>query len=218
MHPLADVLRNAMHGHFPPGDGRVERLPTWRGGVEAVVALTGHAYLCLEVGHDVPTTVADLAGDAFGGAVDPRVVATLAGPSAGRDDIDSLDLIMVAPARRRDAVDLDLVESPGHAHPRVEFARRLRDDVRVMTAPGVEGLLVVASGLAGLTEVSIELAPQRRGRGTGAAMLSAARSLARPGEPIVAAVAPGNAASIRALLAAGFVPVGSVQIWHRGAT
>jgi diacylglycerol kinase family enzyme len=31
----------------------------------------------------------------------------------------------------------------------------------------------------------------------------------------VAAVAPGNAASVRALLAAGFLPAGSVQLFSR---
>ena len=32
------------------------------------------------------------------------------------------------------------------------------------------------------------------------------------GEPVLAAVAPGNAASVRAILAAGFSPIGSVQL------
>ncbi len=207
-----------MHGRFPPPDGRVETLPAWRAGVEAVVALTGHGYLCLESEHDIPSSVAELATDAFGGVADPRLVSALAGPTARRHDVDSLDLVMVAPARSRHANDPELVESPGHPHPRVGFARRLRDDVRAFTSPGVDGVVVVATGLAGLTEVSIELADDQRGHGVGSAMLAAARSLAPPGEPLVAAVAPGNAASLRALLAAGFAPVGSVQIWHRDAT
>jgi RimJ/RimL family protein N-acetyltransferase len=36
------------------------------------------------------------------------------------------------------------------------------------------------------------------------------------GDPVVAAVAPGNAASLRALLSAGFVPLGSLQLFRRG--
>lgn len=204
-----------MHGRFPPSDGRVEHLPPWRTGVEAAVAMTGHGYLCLGARQRIPAAVVDLASDAFGGVADPRVVSALAGPNAGRLDIDSLDLIVVAPARPRVADAPDLIESFANTHPRAEFARRLRDDVRVFTSPGIDGVLVVATGLAGLTEVSIEVSDGHRGTGGGAALLSAARSLTPAGEPVVAAVAPGNAASLRALLNAGFDPIGSVQIWHR---
>ena len=35
------------------------------------------------------------------------------------------------------------------------------------------------------------------------------------GRLVMAAVAPGNAASVRALLAAGFVPLGSLQLFRR---
>jgi hypothetical protein len=35
------------------------------------------------------------------------------------------------------------------------------------------------------------------------------------GRLALAAVAPGNAASVRALLAAGFVPLGSCQLFRR---
>lgn len=90
--------------------------------------------------------------------------------------------------------------------------------MRVHTSPGADGVVVVSAGVAGLTEVSIEVAADHRGLGRGSALLAAARSLAPAGEPVVAAVAPGNAASLRALLTAGFVPVGSVQIWHRDSS
>jgi hypothetical protein len=35
------------------------------------------------------------------------------------------------------------------------------------------------------------------------------------GELVLSAVAPGNAASLRALLSAGFVPLGSSQLFRR---
>ena len=38
------------------------------------------------------------------------------------------------------------------------------------------------------------------------------------GQLVLAAVAPGNAASVRALLAAGFAPLGSLQLFRRAAT
>ena len=37
------------------------------------------------------------------------------------------------------------------------------------------------------------------------------------GRLVLAAVAPGNAASVRALLAAGFVPLASIQLFRRAA-
>jgi RimJ/RimL family protein N-acetyltransferase len=37
------------------------------------------------------------------------------------------------------------------------------------------------------------------------------------GDVVVAACAPGNAASLRTLLAAGFVPVGSSQLFRRAS-
>jgi hypothetical protein len=40
-------------------------------------------------------------------------------------------------------------------------------------------------------------------------MLAAARALIPPGEPVFGQVAPGNARSLRAVLAAGFKPIGS---------
>ncbi len=58
--------------------------------------------------------------------------------------------------------------------------------------------------------------PDLRGRGHGRALLRDALALAPPGEPVFAAVAPGNAASLRALLAAAFVPIGSVQLVRPG--
>ncbi len=76
-------------------------------------------------------------------------------------------------------------------------------------------MAVLGSGVGGLTELSLELEPGRRGWGEGAALVAAALAWVPAGELVVAAVAPGNAASLRALLAAGFVPVGSLQLFRR---
>mgnify|MGYP001258197862 CR=1 FL=1 len=48
---LSVVLRRAAKGLFPATDGGRERAALWRRGVEAVVAMTGHAYLA--VGEDL---------------------------------------------------------------------------------------------------------------------------------------------------------------------
>ncbi|MGR7025903.1 hypothetical protein [Geodermatophilus sp. URMC 62] len=47
--------------------------------------------------------------------------------------------------------------------------------------------------------------------------MSAALDAVPEGEPVVAAVAPGNTASLRTLLRAGAVPVASVQLFRRSS-
>ncbi|WP_262505693.1 hypothetical protein [Streptomyces sp. TRM68367] len=58
--------------------------------------------------------------------------------------------------------------------------------------------------------MSIELhRAQGSSRGHGRSLLSDALSLVPEGEPVFAAVSPGNARSLRAFLACGFTPIGS---------
>ena len=78
-------------------------------------------------------------------------------------------------------------------------------------------LAVLSRGIAGLTELSFELEPQRRGRGGGADLVRDALSAVPAGQLVLAVVAPGNAASVRALLSAAFVPLASIQLFRRAA-
>ena len=94
-------------------------------------------------------------------------------------------------------------------HDRVARADRYLERIRVLTTPEEDGVLILGHGLAGRLEVSLELDEAARGRGLGRRMIRAARSLAPEGEMLFAQVAPGNAASLRAFLAAGFVPIGA---------
>ena len=112
----------------------------------------------------------------------------LAGPLAGPPPIDLL------PVR-----DID--------HPRVRRARRYRTDVRVWTT--ASGVLIMGRGLAGRWEAAVEVDEGDRNRGHGRALASAARHLVPAGRPVWGQVAPGNAASLRAFLAAGYLPVGA---------
>jgi hypothetical protein len=199
---LAGILRDAADGRFPPADGSWLQVPPWRAGVEAVVAFTGFAVLAVD--GPVPGPV-----DGFGGAHDPRLVAALAGPGGW---IDSLDALLVArgtggPAVLRERPDLA-------AHPRVGFAREVRDDVHVLGRATGDEVAVLARGIAGLPELSMEVPPAARG-GTGRALVRDALASVPAGEVVLAACAPGNAASLRTLLAAGFVPVGSSQLFRR---
>ena len=101
----------------------------------------------------------------------------------------------------------ELTARAGRQHPRVVRALRYRDEVRVWQANGA--VLLIGRGLAGRFEVAIEVDEQCRGQGLGARLAVAARRLVPPGEPVWAQIAPGNAASVRAFLRAGFRPVGA---------
>jgi len=127
--------------------------------------------------------------------------------------VNNLDAVLVAdPARTapelRRADDLD--------HERVALARFHRVDVQVWTADG--GVLTLGRGVAGRWEVSVEVDEAAQGRGLGRRLFAAARALTPQGEPVWAQVAPGNAASLRALLAAGFRPIGAEVLLVREAT
>jgi RimJ/RimL family protein N-acetyltransferase len=96
----------------------------------------------------------------------------------------------------------------GAEHPRVARAHRYRSGVRVFEAVGGAAVVVVGQGLAGRTEVAVEIEPAVRGGGLGAQALFEARRLIGEDEVVFAQVAPGNAASLRAFLRAGFEPIG----------
>lgn len=201
---LATLLGDAANGRFPDADGSWVQVAPWRPGVEAVVAFTGFAVLAVD--GPVPGPV-----DGFGGAHDPRLIAALAGPDGW---IDSLDVLLVARGTGGPPV---LFPRPDlAAHPRAGFARGVRDDVRVLGRATGDELAVLARGIAGLTELSMEVPPADRG-GAGRALVRDALTSVPAGEVVLAACAPGNAASLRTLLAAGFVPVGSSQLFWRGS-
>lgn len=212
--PLAGLITAAAAGRFPAADGRWTRVAPWRPGLEAVIAFTGHAVFA--VAPDIPDHLLDsLGADGFGGAHDPRLITALAGPHGW---IDSLDILMAAQGTGRPGVPSALVSRPDLAsHPRAAFAASIRAQPRILgyAEPGRHALAIICEGIAGLTELSFELEPGHRGQGGGAKLVRDALSVLPAGELAVAAVAPGNAASLRALLAARFTPLGSLQLFRR---
>lgn len=215
MHPMGELLTDAADGVFPAQDGGWHRVPPWREGVEAVMAFTGHAVLA--VGDDV--TDDDLHGwdvDGYGGALHPRVLQSLVGAHGW---VDSLDVVVAAHGTGRGEPgagfghDIELVQCDDLGeHPRVRHAESLRDDVRVWADRDRGGLITLGQGLGGLPELSVEVV--KPGQGLGRRLMRAALGLLQKDEVVVASVAPGNAASLRALLASGFVPVGAVQVYR----
>ncbi len=213
MHPLAQLLSAAADGLFPPADGSWRRMPPWRPGIGAVVALTGTAVV-VDDGPVPDARLSELGADGFGGAHHPRVIVALAGPTGW---VDSLDLVLATRGRADPTTRPALVPRPDLAeHPRVRFARALRTDVAVWGDPDPASLTVatVSTGLAGVPEVNMELDPSRRGRGAGARLVADVLDLVPAGRLVVAAVAPGNVASLRALLDAGFGPIASIQLFR----
>ena len=212
-HPLAHIIEDAAKGRFPTVDGGWRRVDPWKPGIEAIVAFTGHAVLAVQA--ETPDqTLVGLGVDGYGGAHDPRLVAELAGPQGW---IDSLDVLLARRGAGPAGSGAGLVPRPDLAtHPRAQFAATNRDDPTVfgLEDPHRSTVVVVARGVAGLREISFELDPDDRG-GAGTALIHDALRLVPEDELVVAAAAPGNAASLRALLSAGFAPLGSLQLFRR---
>jgi GNAT superfamily N-acetyltransferase len=202
-HPLAALLEDAARGRFPDPDGRVELLPA-AGPAMAVVGFTAH----YAIAADVPE--AWLRGRLpEGDLLAPLSAPFLAelGRKIGRRD-DGIDVVLAA-------AGLDgapaLTETGAAAHPRAARAFARRDGVRVFEGDGA--VVTFGRGLAGRAEVSIEVDPHARGRGVARRALVEARKLVGPGGVVFAQVAPGNAASLRAFLRAGFEPIGSEALF-----
>jgi GNAT superfamily N-acetyltransferase len=118
----------------------------------------------------------------------------------------SLDVVLAAPGLS-DPPDGLLRASLPVEHARISRAERYREQVAVYTMNG-EAVVVLGRGLAGRREVSLEIDEAAQGRGLGRRLLLSARSLIPENDVVFAQVAPGNAASLRAFLAAGFRPIG----------
>ena len=206
MHPLYAALIAAAHGTFPLVDGGVDVCEPDEHGAMACVEFTGHSFVLTT---REPAAVLARGADGFGGATHPDLLRWLAGP---RGVIGSHDAVLVArgcgDGRRaavRERTDLD-------DHPRVRRARHHRRDVRVFADQ--HGLITIGTGLVGRREVSVELfAPDRRAAvappGAGGALIDEALRLVPANDLVWAQVAPGNAASLRAFLRCGFVPIGA---------
>lgn len=204
-HPLFAILEDAASGRFPAADGGVDVLPPDDDGTIAVVALTGHAYVLADVDPaEVAARADDGAGGGFGGALKPHVLSWLAGVDR---DVGSIDVVL---ARRGGGGSTrDVVRTNDHdRHPRVQRAAEHRRDVAVYG--NADGVVILGRGLAGRRELSVELfEPAAASAGAGRWLIAAGLAHVPPREWCWAQVSPGNARSLRAFLACGFVPIGS---------
>ncbi len=201
-HPLLATFISAAEGRFPAVDGVVEVVVPPAEGIEAVVGFTGHAIVATAAD---PDQVVARSGDAFGGCEHPDFLRWLAGPTGW---ISCLDATLVG---RGTGEGSDLARLDDDDHPRVVHARYLaRTDI---DAYGDDrGVVVLSRGLAGRREISVEAEPDGQGRGWGRSLVCDALALVASGEPVFAAVSPGNARSLRMFLGLDFEAIGSEVI------
>jgi GNAT superfamily N-acetyltransferase len=199
---LRALVEDAAHGRFPTPDGTVRTLPRPAGPVSAVLSFAAHSVVAADVD---PAWVARRvpAGD-LGAPLSAAFLHALEVATGGR--AGSLDVVLAA-FGRSGLPPLPLAVAADVEHQRVRRAERYRSDLRTWTAPG--GLVLVGRGLVGRWEASFEVEPEARSRGLGRALADAAKHLVPAGEPLFLQVAPGNVPSLRAVLAAGYTPIGA---------
>jgi GNAT superfamily N-acetyltransferase len=224
---LADLLDRAAAGQFPPTDGTVETLAQPAQRDAGVIALTAFAVVFADTNPD--WIAAQLPADDLAAPLSATFLYEL-GQRLDRQ-AGSIDMLTCAtPLPGAPPPELMLVEvdpaqpgplagelAPGESvtsgptltaqHARIARALCYRDDVRAWQTAG--GVIVLGRGVAGRWETAIEVDPQYRGAGLGRQLASAARHLVSQGETVWAQIAPGNAASVRAFLGAGFRPIGA---------
>lgn len=211
-HPLAILFARLAQGHFPPVDGITEAMPRAAGAPAAVLAFTGHCIVAADV--DPAWVANECAPWQLTAAFSPAFLTALAA-HAGAQPM-ALDVVLGASSLEGPP---DLPIDPTGAldtHSRVQRARRMRSNVHVYSAQDGAGLLAIGRGLAGRWEAGFEVASEARNRGLGRQLAAAARHLIPPGEYLFLQVAPGNATSLRAVLAAGFIPLGSELLFEEG--
>lgn len=211
-HALSVLLRDATRGRFPPPDGTVRVVSSPPGRADAVVAFTAHNVIAADV--DPEAVRQHLPSQDPGAPMSAEFLAWLAGRLGTQAGM--IDLVMVAPAPDPDEDLPDLIPRDDLLdHPRLARSRRYRTDLRCYSDLEDRALIVVGRGLAGRQELGIEVQPQFRGIGLGPLLARATARVASLDEPLFAQVSPGNVASVRAFLGAGYRPICAEALFLR---
>ncbi|MFF0307051.1 GNAT family N-acetyltransferase [Streptosporangium sp. NPDC004379] len=208
MHELSRLLEAAGRGDFPAADGAVEFTGQPNPRDCGVIAFTAHTVVFADVDRAWMRGLLP-AGD-LSAPLNPPFLRALEERTGRR--VDNVDMLLAA-GPLSGPPPMPLAELTDRDHPRVRRALRHRDDVRVWEADG--GVVLLGRGVAGRWEVAVEIDPARQGGGLGRLLARAGRHLTGEGNTLWAQVAPGNAASVRAFLAAGFRPVGAEALLVR---
>jgi GNAT superfamily N-acetyltransferase len=208
--PLLGRLLLAARGELPAPAGVVEVVPRPPGVVAAVLGFPGHNLVATDLDRD--EVLARMAPGDVRAPLLPAFLAWLAERTGGAPD--SLDVVLAALRPHHGGGGVPVREVDPAEHPRVRRALGVRREVRVFEDAAARGLVILGRGLARRLELAVEVAPEHRGRGLGRALVAGALAAAAPEEPVFAQVAPANAASLRALLGAGFAPLGAEVLLH----
>jgi hypothetical protein len=202
---LAQLLDAAARGGFPPADGEVDVVAAPARAAAAVFMFTAHLVVATDAPVEEVRAVAPAGAFSTWSRVGPWLAAR-AGVHACSGDV------LLAALGTGGTAPVDLVPIDDLEHPRVARASRFRDDVRVFTTTDGTGVLVLGRGVEGRHELAFEVEPAARNVGLGRRLVESARALVPAGEALWAQVNPGNVASLRPVLAAGFQPVGYEQL------
>ncbi|WP_329083824.1 MULTISPECIES: GNAT family N-acetyltransferase [unclassified Streptosporangium] len=202
MHELRKLLEEVARGIFPDADGVVEFVDQPGPRDCGVIAFTAHSVVFADVDREWMRGLLP-AGD-VSAPLNPPFLRALEEWTGRR--VDNLDLLAVAGALTGPP-PLPLVEINDVDHPRIRRALQHRDGVRAWQSDG--GVVLLGRGVADRWEIAIEVEDAHRGRGLGRQLARAGRHLLGAGQAVWAQIAPGNAASVRTFLGAGFLPVGA---------
>jgi GNAT superfamily N-acetyltransferase len=203
-HPLALALDGAIRGDFPVPDGGIEVVGAPPDGTSAIVGFTAHSVIALDV--DAVEVARRVNGADLGVALSPDFVHWVAART--KTTPGTHDVLLAAFAVPGDPV-IELERVDALKHSRVARAIRHREDARIYVTPDRAAVLVLGRGLTRRWELAFEVDDDARGKGLGRRLAATARTLLPEGTPLWAQVAPGNAQSLRAVLAAGFRPIGA---------
>lgn len=214
MMSVRETIELAARGEPPPVDGLVEVQPRPSGVVGAVLAFTGHHLIAADV---EPGWVAErLRPWDLGAPLSPPFLAELA--ARLNAPAGTLDAVLVGPQARTEPALVLRHLACAAATPHVRAGPHTRANEQVWQTPDGAGTIVLGRGLAGRWEVRFDVEPSARGRGLGRALAAAAIRLVPAGDLVFGQVAPGNVASLRALLAAGYQPIGAEVLFFEPAT
>lgn len=201
---LDELLRYLESGGRLPAEPWYQVVPA--PGTHVVMGFTGHIVIVTDLGEE--WVAARLPEDDLSAPMLPPFLGAMEAATGKR--VNNIDALMIASCEAGwPEVPLTVINDLDH--PRVRRARRYRTDVTVYQAEG--GVLIVGRGVGGRWEAAIEVDESARGKGLGRALAKAAQRLVPQDRPIWAQIAPGNAASVRAFLAAGYVPVGAEALF-----
>lgn len=203
-HIIVGVLGELIR--FVEAGGRLPTEPWYQvvasPGTHAILAFPGHSVIVTDL---APQWVAHLLPEEdLSAPLNPPFLRALELEKGLR--VNNIDIVMLG-ERLFGSPEVDLSVIQDLNHPRVLRAKRYRKEVTVYQAEG--GILIIGRGVGGRWEAAVEVDEQARGKGLGRTLALAARHLIPQERPTWAQIAPGNASSVRAFLAAGYVPVGA---------